>query len=125
MLNLKSGSNNLVSSSHGHHTKHGESYGYGISKKYRINENGNSYGEYSCHTGISKEQQLILAKPTIESIHHAVHILEKYLGESFMKKAFNDLVRGVNKNTQFNVDKYFVNLVEDQIAKLWAYIQKD
>ena len=74
---------------------------------------------------VSKEQQLILAKPTIESIHHAVHILEKYLGESFMKKAFNDLVRGVNKNTQFNVDKYFVNLVEDQIAKLWAYIQKD
>ena len=91
MLNLKSGSNNLVSSSHGHHTKHGESYGYGISKKYRINENGNSYGEYSCHTGISKEQQLILAKPTIESIHHAVHILENYLGESFMKKSFNDL----------------------------------
>lgn len=24
MLNLKSGSNNLVSSSHGHHTKHGD-----------------------------------------------------------------------------------------------------
>ena len=38
-----------------------------------------------------------------------------------MKKAFNDLVRGVNKNTQFNVDKYFVNLVEDQIAKLQAW----
>ena len=26
----------------------------------------------------------------LRSIHHAVHILEKYLGESFMKKAFND-----------------------------------
>ena len=38
-----------------------------------------------------------------------------------MKKAFNDLVQGVNKNTQFNVDKYFVNLVEDQIAKLQAW----
>lgn len=50
-----------------------------------------------------------------------MHILEKYLGESFMKKAFNDLVQGVNKNTQFNVDKYFVNLVEDQIAKLQAW----
>jgi len=111
MNNLKSGSNNLVSKSHGHHTQHGESYGYGISKKYRVDGNGNSYGEYSCRTGVSKEKQLILATPTIESIHHAVDILEKYLGKSFMKKAFNDLVQGVNKNTPFNVTKYFVNYI--------------
>jgi hypothetical protein len=119
MLQLKKGSNNLVTSSHGHHTISGESYGFGISKRYRIDKNGNSFGEYACKSGVSDEQQLEYAKPTIQSIQHCVHILEKYLGEPFMKNAFS-VVDGMNKVTSYHkmkinkkpwVDNYFVNFI--------------
>ncbi len=110
MKHLKKATNNLITASHSHSST-GESYGYGVGKKYTIDNNGNSYGLRGRKKNVSEVEAKERAKFVIQGVEMGVKVVKTFLGETFYKNAFQKIKTGFEKNTVFKAKDGLVNFI--------------